>query len=124
MTKAQAMFSVFMTVFLTVYGQVIIKWQINTLGKIPASFDDKLLFLSRILMNPWILSGLSAAFAASLCWMLAMTRLELNYAYPFVSLSFVLIVIAGSVFFNESITTWKIMGTVLIIAGVIVASRG
>lgn len=124
MTKAQALFAVFMTVFLTVYGQIVIKWQVATFGKLPAQLNEKFSFMLQLLLNPWVLSGLIAAFGASISWMLAMTKLDLNYAYPFVSLSFVLIVISGAVFFNESLNTWKILGAMLIVAGVVVGSRG
>lgn len=124
MTKAQAMLAVFMTIFLTVYGQIVIKWQVAAYGKPPTNFNEKMLFLLQLLLNPWVLSGLLAAFGASLSWMLAMSKLDLNYAYPFVSLSFILIILSGAFFFNESLSMWKIVGAILIVAGVTVGSRG
>jgi uncharacterized membrane protein len=75
-------------------------------------------------LNPWVLSGFLAAFAASLAWMAAMTKLELSHAYPFMSLNFVFVIILSSLLFQETITLPKIVGLGLIILGIVVGSRG
>lgn len=115
---------IFMTILLTVYGQFIIKWQVMKLGELPGAFLEKILFLMSLLLNGWIVSGLLAAFLAAFTWMAAMTKFPLGYAYPFISLSFVLVVLLSGVFFNETITPFKILGMILIISGVIVGSHG
>ncbi len=56
--------------------------------------------------------------------MLAMTRFEISYAYPFISLNYILVIGASILFFNEAITLPKIAGTLLVIIGVIVISKG
>lgn len=115
---------VFLTILLTVYGQLIIKWQVAGAGDFPAEPGDKFLFLARLLLNPWIISALAAALAAAIAWMAAMTRLDLSHAYPFMSLSFVLIVLLSGWLFHEPVTWPKIAGLVLISAGIIVGSQG
>ena len=85
---------IFLTVLLTVYGQIVIKWQVNLAGAMPIDLSNKVSFMIRLLLNPWIISGLLGAFLASLSWMAAMTKFPLSYAYPFVSLSFVLLLIS------------------------------
>lgn len=112
------------TLLLTVYGQLVLKWQMLGVGQLPALFLDKLLFLLRLVANPWVLSGFVAAFLASLCWMAAMTRLEMSYAYPFMSLSFVLVVAAGAIFYGEPLTLAKLAGVLMVIAGLVVIARG
>jgi multidrug transporter EmrE-like cation transporter len=78
---------------------------------------DKILFLLQQFFNPWIISGLFAAFLASLAWMAAMTRFELNYAYPFMSLAFVIVMIFSAVFLNEPLTPQGIFGTLMVVGG-------
>ena len=70
------------------------------------------------------MSSLAGAFIASLCWMAAMTKFELSYAYPFTSLSFILVLILSGLFFHEPITIYKIIGSVLIVSGIIVGVQG
>ena len=41
----------------------------------------------KFLFNPFIFSGFVSAFIGSICWTMAMTKFEITYAYPFISLS-------------------------------------
>lgn len=109
-----------LTVLLTVIGQFLIKWQVGLAGPLPLESRGKLLFLAHLMLKPWILTGLCAAFVASMFWMLAMTKLPLSQAYPFMASSFVLVIFGGAWLFLEPIGLGKILGTFLIIAGVII----
>lgn len=114
---------IFLTITFTVYGQLIIKWQMNRAGTLPESLVQKLMFLLGMLGNVWIISGFAAAFIAALCWMATMTQFELSCAYPFISLSFVLVIALSALIFNEPITVQKVIGMVLIVAGIIIGSQ-
>jgi multidrug transporter EmrE-like cation transporter len=107
-----------LTVLLTVYGQLVLKWQVSLVGPLPHGAYPKLAFLGHMLLNPWVISGLGAAFAASLCWMLALKKLPLSTAYPFTASSFILILLFAAVFLHEPITAGKLAGTALIVAGI------
>ena len=113
-----------MTVLLTVYGQLIIKWRVNMAGVAPDAAGEKALFLLRLIFTPWVISGLAAAFIASVFWLATLTRFPLSYAYPFIAFTFVLVVGAGALLFGESIRLPTIVGLVLIVAGIAVASQG
>lgn len=115
---------VFLTVVLTVYGQIAIKWQVLKAGALPEALPDKIVFLFQLLLNPWVISAFAAALLASVFWMAAMTKLQLSYAYPFMSLAFVLVMVASAFFFNEPMTPLKIAGVSLVILGLIVGSQG
>jgi multidrug transporter EmrE-like cation transporter len=111
------------TVLLTVYGQLIVKWQVSRAGSLPDPLGEKLTFLARLVISPWMISVFVAAFVAALAWMAAMTRLELSRAYPFVGLSFVLVLLLSALFFHESVTLYKAAGVALIVVGLFVGSR-
>ena len=112
------------SVLFTVYGQIIVKWQVSKAGALPAALLERIPFLLGLIFNPWILSGILAGFFALICWLVAMTKFELSYAYPFMSLAFIFVLVLSSVFFHEPLTVAKILGVLLIIAGIIVGSRG
>lgn len=112
------------TVLFTVYGQLVVKWQVAQAGAYPLVTSEQLIFLLKLLLNPWIMSGVAAGFLALLCWMAAMTKFELSYAYPFMSLSFLLVLILSAILFHEQLTVSKIVGVVLVVAGIIIGSRG
>ncbi len=113
-----------MTILLTVYGQLIFKWRVAGAGPLPDDWGGKLSYIGTLLLEPWILSGFAAAFLASLFWILAVSRLELSHAYPFMSLNFVLVFLFAAVFFHEAVTPAKLIGLGLIVAGLVVAGRG
>lgn len=108
-----------MTVLLTVYGQLVLKWQVDIAGPLPDGITGKLVFLAHALLNPWVISGLGAAFVAALCWMLALSKLPISTAYPFTAAAFVLIVFGGAWLFAEPLSTMKLIGVGLIVAGVV-----
>ena len=112
------------SILFTVYGQLIVKWQVAKAGALPATLGEKVPFLLKLILNPWILSGILGGFFALVCWLAAMTKFELSYAYPFMSLAFVLVLILSAIIFHEPLTVAKIFGVLLIIAGIIVGSRG
>lgn len=112
-----------LTILFTVYGQLVLKAQVIRIGGLEAT-PDKLQFLLKCLLNPWIASTYVAAFLASLSWMVAMTKLPLSYAYPFTSLAFVFVLVASAILFQETLSVPKLLGTGLIVAGIVVASQG
>jgi len=114
---------IFLTLLLGLYGQVVLKWQVDLNQPPPLDPQGKLGYLFRMLINPWVISSLLAAFLGMLSWMLALSRTELSYAYPFTSLSFVLILAASALFFGEPVTLTKLAGMLLIVTGILVGSR-
>ncbi|MDD5157868.1 hypothetical protein [Sulfurimonas sp.] len=117
-------FYIFGTIFFTVYGQLVLKWRISSLNfTLPNDFLDKVLFLFKLVFDPFIFSGFAAAFIASFFWMATMTKFELSYAYPFMSGAFVLVFILSVLIFDEIVTWQKILGLMFIVAGIIVTSR-
>jgi len=117
-------FYIGLTIALTVYGQLVLKWRIRDFGALPADAMEKIRFLVLLIFDPAIFSTFVAAFLASLAWMAAMTRLDLSYAYPFTSLSFVTVLVLSAWLLNEPLTWQKVVGVALIVIGTVVASRG
>ncbi len=111
---------IFGCILFTVYGQLVLKWRMNLKGQLPTELTDKFIFMAKLFLDPWLISGFAAAFIASIFWMAAMTKFEISFAYPFMSLSFVLVLILSIYIFGETFTWGKIMGLLLIIAGIIV----
>lgn len=112
------------TVLLTVYGQFVLKLQVTKAGSLPDSLYAKGFYVLRLLLNPWVISAFAAAFAASIAWIMALSKLPLSHAYPMTALTFVLVVFGSAVILSEPITLLKAVGLLLIILGIIVGSQG
>ncbi|MDC1288185.1 EamA family transporter [Gammaproteobacteria bacterium] len=112
------------TVAFTVYGQIILKWRIAKYGQLPDSVSDKVIFLLRAVLDPYIFSGLVAAFIASLFWMAAMTKFDVSLAYPLITAGLTLTtVFMAFVILSEPVSINKVLGVVLIISGVLFMIR-
>jgi uncharacterized membrane protein len=90
----------------------------------PTDFSKQFLCLSRLVINPWMTISLIGAFLVFLCRMAAMTKFNLCHTYPFISLSFVLVLILSIIFFNKSLSVFKIIGMILIKVGLVIGSQG
>ena len=112
------------TVIFTVYGQLVLKWRISLHESMPEAFLPKVLFLTKLLLDPYVLSGFAAAFIASFFWMAALSKLQLSYAYPFMSMAFVLVLVLSGLLFNEPVSWQKVAGMILIVCGIAISSFG
>ena len=118
-------FYIFGTIFFTVYGQLVLKWRINDVDSLPASFTEKIFFLINLLFDPWIFSGFASAFVASFFWMAAMTKFDVSHAYPIIVGGLVILTsLFAIVFLRESVSMLKVMGVILIVSGVYFLSKG
>jgi multidrug transporter EmrE-like cation transporter len=111
------------TVLLTVYGQLVFKWRMDMKGAFPGGTLNKLQYIFWAYLDPWIISGFMAAFMASMFWSITLTKFELSFAYPFTSLSFILVFFLSIFLFKEAFNLNRLMGVLLIIGGLIVLAR-
>lgn len=115
---------ILLTVGFTVYGQLILKQQVNTLPSMPSGIDLIPFYVKFIITRPLVLSGFISAVLASVAWIAAISKFELSFAYPFMSLNFVIVVMLSFFFFGENINWFKIVGLLLICLGVFIVSKG
>ena len=115
---------ILLTILFTVYGQLILKQQVNTLDIMPSGAQLVPFYIKFIATRPLVLSGFISAVLASVAWIGAISKFELSYAYPFMSLNFVIVVILSLIFFSEDLNWYKMGGLAVICLGVFIVSKG
>jgi multidrug transporter EmrE-like cation transporter len=100
------------------------RWRVHEAGALPGTLEGKCYFVGRLLMQPWCISAILATFLGGITWMLAMTKFEISYAYPWISLGFVLVMFFGFLLFGESFSVAKLIGTCFVVVGLIILARG
>lgn len=115
---------IFLSIGFAVASQLIIKWKMSDfdLSSYPRLFE-KFAFAFSMLFNPWIMLSILLTLLSGLSWMIAMTKFEISYAYPYTALGFVLILIFSVLLFQEPLNFYKIAGMLFIIAGIVIISR-
>ncbi|HTO83895.1 MAG TPA: EamA family transporter [Methylomirabilota bacterium] len=81
------------------------------------------LFVAAIAGNPYILGGLFLHAAALGTWLLALRKVDISYAYPFIALGFVLVLGLSSWFLDERLNAARLLGVALIVGGVFCVAR-
>lgn len=76
--------------------------------------------LVALLSNPYFFLALFVYGVSTLAWVWLLRTVELNYAYPFVALCFVIVPIISHFVFGESLNFKLFAGCALIVAGIIV----
>lgn len=99
------------------------RWRVGAAGPLPASTAERVSFIIGLLLTPWIWVAIGCTFLAGVSWMLALTRFELSYAFPFTGISFLVILLASAFLFNEHVTIARVAGTLLVMAGLAVVVR-
>jgi multidrug transporter EmrE-like cation transporter len=102
-------------------GQILMKYAADRLT------IDKLFAwasLREILLNPYVIGGITTYVIGMFAWLFTLSKLELSVAYPFLALTYVVVFVAAVVLFKETVLATKILGVVLIMAGIILVSGG
>ncbi len=101
-------------------GQISWKLGMNQAGQLTAfNFTA----LSTVLLNPYILLGFVLYGLGTIFWLIALSKKDLSFVYPFISLTYILVLVLSSLVLKESIGLNKIAGTMAIIIGLIIISR-
>jgi undecaprenyl phosphate-alpha-L-ara4N flippase subunit ArnE len=102
--------------FLLALGQILFKYAADTSPRV-ASIGGVMGFVG----NPYLWAAGLLYVAATLLWLMILQHVPLSRAYVFAALGFVIVPLASSVLFGDSLSLRFVVGTVLIVAGVYLA---
>jgi multidrug transporter EmrE-like cation transporter len=105
-------------VALAATGQVMLKHGMTQAGDLSRSADRSL--VTAAAGNVWVLLGLLVFGVSALAWLLTLSRVPLNVAYPFNALGYLGILGASVAILNEKANVWTVVGSCLVVCGLIV----
>lgn len=79
--------------------------------------------LCDMIANVWLWLAMFCYAVSILFWMAVLSKVEVSFAYPFLSIGYVVAALAGYHFFGEALSITRIMGIVVICVGVYLISR-
>lgn len=102
---------------LVTYSQLIVKWRAGSASDaMQSGFFQQII---KLLSDPWVLSGYAAALVASFAWLLVVTRLPLNVAFPaYIGVTFALVLLGSVFFLGEPLTPTKFIAVAMIFGGI------
>jgi len=114
---------ILISVLASAIGQVLLKKGMGSMGPLTLTMDQLGGVLWRIATAPYVIIGLAIYAAGTVFWLVALSRADLSYAYPFASLQYAVMLGASWRLFDEHITAWRLLGTLVISLGVLLISR-
>jgi multidrug transporter EmrE-like cation transporter len=105
------------------FGQLMLKKGMGSMGPLTLSVGQLGSILWGMATNPYVVAGLGIYALGTLFWLLALSRVELSFAYPFASLSYLIMLFAAWQLFKEDISVLRLVGTLVICVGVLIISR-
>lgn len=118
MSTLQAHLLALATPILAAISQILMKWQTSLTKDQLEELDSKLLFLAHFLLRPWVVAAFFFTFLGGLTWILAISKLELSQAYPYVAITFIVVPAAGLFIFGETMSTQKLLGSAVVVVGI------
>ena len=102
-------------------GQVLLKIGMNAVGSINTiAYSD----IVSIFSNLYIILGLLMYGLSAVFWLIALSQKDLSYVYPFISLTFIIVLFLSYFVLKEQIGTARIIGTIIIVGGLMIIVRG
>ncbi len=111
-------------VLLNALAQLALKQGMRTIGVFSFSNIRELLNAAfAAACNPFILAGLTCYVISVVIWLLVLSRVEVSFAYPLLSVGYVVTAFAGWFYFNENLDLTRWSGIVVICFGVWLITR-
>ncbi len=101
-------------------GQLLMKSGMNQVGAIDSLSVGMLV---RMFSNPMVLLGFASYGISSICYLMALSRLDLSVAYPMVGIGYILVMLISALILREPVGPLRWMGVLLIFAGVCLVGR-
>lgn len=105
-------------------GQLLLRAGMESIGVVDLT-SASLTSSARAALTTWqVWIGFGAFGASSVLWLVTLSRLPLSTAYPFVSMSYVLILVTSVILLDErpSLLSW--LGSGLIVVGIFTVGLG
>lgn len=111
------------TVSLVVCGQLLLKTGMRRVGVIDGErLRSPLRLVMDVVRTPAVILGLCIYGASALAWIVVLSRTELSFAYPFLSLAYVIVTVAAMVLLGERFSARQWAGLVAVVAGVLLVA--
>ncbi len=102
-------------------AQILLKRGLNERGT--EAGGNRLGWWLRLLTSGWIWAWVISFVAATALWLLAVSQLNISYAFPMLSAGYVLVAVLSRLFLNEGISWRRWLAIAVISVGVVLIAR-
>ena len=110
------------TVLTNAAAQIMLKRGMMSVGSLNLAENGLVSTVFSILFQPFVFLGLCTFVVSMASHLVALSRVELSFAYPFLSLAYVIVAAYAYFIFGEDVGTLRIMGIATICLGTVLIS--
>ena len=110
-------------VLLNAFAQLALKQGMRVIGPFAFSMDNLVPIGLKAALNPYVLLGLLCYVVSVVVWLLVLSRVDVSFAYPLLSVGYIVAALFGQAFFDESIGIVRWTGIAVICLGVYLITR-
>ncbi|MGI5076288.1 SMR family transporter [Treponema maltophilum] len=114
-------FIILVSVLLNSAAQIFIRKGMLQIGEM--TIRSMISNIGTLLTNIWLWIAMLCYAVSVLLWMSILSKVQVSFAYPFLSVGYIISAVIGYFFFNESLSLIRIVGLAVICIGVILISR-
>ena len=114
---------ILLSVLINAAAQILLKHGMIQVGHFEYSVSSMPAVIERVVLNPTLWLAVTCYVVSLMVWMAVLSRVDVSFAYPFVSVGYVVTTVAGYMLFNEAVTPGRVAGIALIALGVIIVAR-
>jgi drug/metabolite transporter (DMT)-like permease len=108
---------------LGIIGQLMLKQGMTAMGPLSVSLPSVPTIIWRMITSPMVIGGLAIYGFGTFFWLITLSRLELSYVYPFISLNQVIVFLIAWVILREEVSPMRALGVAIICAGMLLVAR-
>ena len=113
------------TVMTNAAAQLMLKHGMMTLGPLSFTAETAIQRVFQIVFHPWVFAGLATFVISMASHLFVLSKVELSFAYPFLSLAYIAVAVAAWTLFGEDLNQLRVAGIALICVGtVLIAQSG
>lgn len=111
---------IFVNVILGSVGQISLRYGASRLGNLHSGEGvmSSLVGALRGIFTPYVFFGFCLYALSAVIWIFVLNQVKLSFAYPMISLSYVLVVVLSALLLHEKVPMVTVAGLVLISIGV------
>lgn len=111
------------TVMTNAAAQLMLKQGMMSLGAISFEGVNPLVRVLQIVFSPWVFLGLLTFVISMASHLFVLSKVELSFAYPFLSLAYVAVAVFAYFVFREDLNGWRIAGIAFICVGTVLIAQ-
>lgn len=112
------------TVMTNAAAQLMLKHGMMSLGPLSLEGANPVVKMLQIVFSPWVFLGLCTFVISMASHLFVLSKVELSFAYPFLSLAYVAVAVFAYFVFREDLNAWRIAGIAFICLGTILIAQG